>query len=128
MPPVPLIGSFHRYRRRKNRLLKFVYVPATSAAQIGFFSSFSDVAVCSTNEANKAGLKQSIIFRCLWFIYVGKVYNVVVNKNDSKSDSNCTCLAPWTMQQQIGLSLFFIIRLRRQNKYNFSQKHHVNKT
>jgi hypothetical protein len=34
--------------------------------KIGFFSSFSDAAVYSTNEANKAGLKQSIIFRCLW--------------------------------------------------------------
>jgi hypothetical protein len=35
--------------------------------KIGFFSSFSDAAIYSTNEANKAGLKQSIIFRCLWF-------------------------------------------------------------
>ncbi len=34
--------------------------------KIGVFSSFSDAAVYSTNEANKAGLKQSIIFRCLW--------------------------------------------------------------
>jgi hypothetical protein len=33
--------------------------------KIGLFSSFSDAAVYSTNEANKAGLKQSIIFRCL---------------------------------------------------------------
>jgi len=36
--------------------------------EIGFFSSFSAAAVYSTNEANKAGLKQSIIFRCLWCI------------------------------------------------------------
>jgi hypothetical protein len=35
--------------------------------KIGFFSSFSDAAVYSTNEANKA-LKQSIIFRCLWLL------------------------------------------------------------
>ncbi len=55
----------HRYRRRKNRLLKFVYVPLLAQLKIGFFSSFSDAAVYSTNEANKAGLKQSIIFRCL---------------------------------------------------------------
>ncbi len=34
--------------------------------KIGFFSSFSDAAVYSTNDASKAGLKQSIIFRCLW--------------------------------------------------------------
>ncbi len=33
--------------------------------KIGFFSSFSDAVVYSNNEANKAGLKQSIIFRCL---------------------------------------------------------------
>ncbi len=33
--------------------------------EIGFFSSFSAAAVYSTNETNKAGLKQSIIFRCL---------------------------------------------------------------
>ncbi len=57
----------HRYRRCKNRLFKFVYVPATTQLKIGFFSSFSDAAVYSTNEANKAGLKQSIIFRCLCY-------------------------------------------------------------
>jgi len=28
-----IITPCHRYRRRKNRLLKFVYVPATSATQ-----------------------------------------------------------------------------------------------
>jgi hypothetical protein len=40
--------------------------PLLAQLKIGFFSSFSDAAVYSTNEANKAGLKQSIIFRCLW--------------------------------------------------------------
>ncbi len=40
--------------------------PLLAQLRIGFFSSFSDAAVYSTNEANKAGLKQSIIFRCLW--------------------------------------------------------------
>ncbi len=39
--------------------------PLLAQLKIGFFSSFSDAAVYSTNEANKAGLKQSIIFRCL---------------------------------------------------------------
>jgi hypothetical protein len=39
--------------------------PLLVQLKIGFFSSFSDAAVYSTNEANKAGLKQSIIFRCL---------------------------------------------------------------
>ncbi len=48
----------HRYRKAKNRLLKFCYVPATSAAQNRLL--FFAVAVYSTNEANKAGLKQSI--------------------------------------------------------------------
>jgi hypothetical protein len=40
--------------------------PLLAQLKIGFFSSSSDAAVYSTNEANKAGLKQSIIFRCLW--------------------------------------------------------------
>ncbi len=40
--------------------------PLLAQLKIGFFSSFSAAAVYSTNEANKAGLKQSIIFRCLW--------------------------------------------------------------
>jgi hypothetical protein len=40
--------------------------PLLAQLEIGFFSSFSAAAVYSTNEANKAGLKQSIIFRCLW--------------------------------------------------------------
>jgi hypothetical protein len=39
--------------------------PLLAQLKIGFFSSFSDAAVYSTNEANKTGLKQSIIFRCL---------------------------------------------------------------
>ncbi len=43
--------------------------PLLAQLKIGFFSSFSDAAVYSTNEANKAGLKQSIIFRCLWYSY-----------------------------------------------------------
>ncbi len=41
--------------RRKNRLLKFCYVPATSAAHSRLFFFFFAVAVYSTNEANKAG-------------------------------------------------------------------------
>jgi hypothetical protein len=51
----------HRYQKAQNRLLKFCYVPATSAAQnrLLFFFFFA-AAVYSTNEANKAGLKQSI--------------------------------------------------------------------
>jgi hypothetical protein len=40
--------------------------PLLAQLEIGFFSSFSAAAVYSTNEANKAGLKQSIIIRCLW--------------------------------------------------------------
>ncbi len=40
--------------------------------KIGFFSSFSAAAVYSTNETNKAGLKQSIIIRCLWECHTPK--------------------------------------------------------
>jgi hypothetical protein len=39
--------------------------PLLAQLKIGFFSSFSAAAVYSTNETNKAGLKQSRIFRCL---------------------------------------------------------------
>ncbi len=46
--------------------LSLFMCPLLAQLKIGFFSSFSDAAVYSTNEANKAGLKQSIIFRCLW--------------------------------------------------------------
>jgi hypothetical protein len=45
--------------------LSLCMCPLLAQLKIGFFSSFSDAAVYSTNEANKAGLKQSIIFRCL---------------------------------------------------------------
>jgi hypothetical protein len=41
--------------KRKNRLLKACYVPATSATFLAFFSFFLAVAINSTNEANKAG-------------------------------------------------------------------------
>jgi hypothetical protein len=56
----------HRYRKAKIDCLRFVMRPLLAQLEIGFFSSFSAAAVYSTNEANKAGLKQSIIFRCLW--------------------------------------------------------------
>jgi hypothetical protein len=40
----------------KNRLLKFCYVPATSAVHNSpLFYFFFAVAIYSTNEANKAG-------------------------------------------------------------------------
>ena len=58
---------YHRYRKAKNRLLKFCYVPTTSAAQNRLLFYFFAVAVYSTTEANKASLKQSIILRCLWW-------------------------------------------------------------
>ncbi len=61
------VRSIHRYRKAKIDCLRFVMCPLLAQLEIGFFSSFSAAAVYSTNEANKAGLKQSIIFRCLWF-------------------------------------------------------------
>jgi hypothetical protein len=76
---VPLYWSFpfskdslikddsHRYRKAKIDCLRFVMCPLLGQLEIGFFSSFSAAAVYSTNEANKASLKQSIIFRCLWW-------------------------------------------------------------
>jgi hypothetical protein len=62
---IPICAA-HRYRKAKNRLLKFCYVPATSAAQNRLLFYFFAAAVYSTTEANKASLKQSIILRCLW--------------------------------------------------------------
>jgi hypothetical protein len=44
----------HRYRKTKNRLLKVCYVPATSARLPRVLFFFFDVAINSTNEANKA--------------------------------------------------------------------------
>jgi hypothetical protein len=41
--------------KRKNRLLKVCYVPATSTTFLAFFSFFLAVAITSTDEANKAG-------------------------------------------------------------------------
>jgi hypothetical protein len=55
----------HRYRKAKIDCLSLFMRPLLAQLKIGFFSSFSAAAVYSTNETNKAGLKQSIIFRCL---------------------------------------------------------------
>ncbi len=63
-------GYSHRYRKAKIDCLRFVMCPLLAQLEIGFFSSFSAAAVYSTNEANKAGLKQSIIFRCLWLFLI----------------------------------------------------------
>ncbi len=41
--------------KRKNRLLKICYVPATSATFLAFFSFFLAVSLNSTTEANKVG-------------------------------------------------------------------------
>jgi hypothetical protein len=46
--------------RPKIDCLSFVMCPLLAQPKIGFFSSFFVAAVYSTNEANKAGLKQSI--------------------------------------------------------------------
>ncbi len=67
-PKFILCGS-HRYRKAKIDCLSLFMCPLLAQLKIGFFSSFSAAAVYSTNETNKAGLKQSIILRCLWWIY-----------------------------------------------------------
>jgi hypothetical protein len=59
-------GYTHRYRKAKIDCLSLFMCPLLAQLKIGFFSSYSAAAVYSTNETNKAGLKQSIIFRCLW--------------------------------------------------------------
>jgi hypothetical protein len=60
------VSVYHRYRRRKNRLLKFVYVPATSAAhnRLLFFFLLRPFTVLMKKTR---AVKQSIIFRCLWW-------------------------------------------------------------
>jgi hypothetical protein len=55
----------HRYRKAKIDCLSLLMCLLLAQLKIGFFSSFSAAAVYRTNETNKAGLKQSIIFRCL---------------------------------------------------------------
>ncbi len=62
-----LLSFNHRYRKAKIDCISLFMCPLLAQLKIGFFSSFSAAAVYSTNETNKAGLKQSIIFRCLWF-------------------------------------------------------------
>ncbi len=51
--------------KRKTRLLKVCYVPATSTTFLASFSFFLAVVINSTNEANKADgthpVKQSIL-------------------------------------------------------------------
>jgi hypothetical protein len=41
--------------KRKNRLLKVCFVPATSTTFLAFFSFLLAVAINSTNETNKEG-------------------------------------------------------------------------
>jgi hypothetical protein len=55
-----LLRLIHRYQKSLNKLLKVCYVPATSAILIASFSSFFAATINSTNEANKADIKQSI--------------------------------------------------------------------
>jgi len=53
-----LPGSYHRYRKSQNRLLKVCCVPSTSTSLpmvSFFFSFFVAVAIYSTNKAYKAG-------------------------------------------------------------------------
>jgi hypothetical protein len=60
------MSAVHRYRKAKIDCLSLFMCPLLAQLKIGFFSSFSAAAVYSTNETNKAGLQQSIIFRYLW--------------------------------------------------------------
>jgi hypothetical protein len=54
-------------KRHKKRMLNFVMCLLLAQLIIGFFSLFA-AAVYSTNEANKAGLKQSIFLDvCGWY-------------------------------------------------------------
>ncbi len=62
--PVFSERSHHRYRRRKNRLLKFAYVPTTSAAHNRLLFLLRPFTVLMKKTC---AIKQSIIFRCLWF-------------------------------------------------------------
>ncbi len=58
-----------RYRKKKNRLLKVCYVPATSARLsrllFSFFVWLLTVLKKQTRQAGHA-IKQSILLRCLW--------------------------------------------------------------
>ncbi len=69
---------YHRYRKAKIDCLRFVMCPLLAQLEIGFFSSFSVAAVYSTNEANKAGVKQSIIFRCLCMLQISESRMLVI--------------------------------------------------
>ncbi len=61
------LGYTHRYRKAKNRLLKFCYVPATSAAQnrLLFLLRLFTVPMKQTRQA------LSSLYRCLWiYLYL----------------------------------------------------------
>ncbi len=78
----------HRYRKSKIDCLSLFMCPLLAQLKIGFFSSFSDAAVYSTNETNKACLKQSIIiFRCLWFLQQNYPEVSLLNKRHTLSSS-----------------------------------------
>ena len=61
-------GCVHRYQKAKIDCLRFVMCPLLAQLEIGFFSFYFyfAAAIYRTTEANKAGIKQSILLRCLW--------------------------------------------------------------
>jgi hypothetical protein len=94
------VHFIHRYRKAKIDCLRFVMCPLLAQFKICFFSSFSAAAVYSTNEANKAGLKQSIIFRCLWF-YFGIFSNKCNLLGGAFSMTVSTTILPFLKSQQL---------------------------
>ncbi len=87
----------HRYRRHKNRLLKFVYVPAASAAhnRLLFFSFLLRPFTVLMKKTR--AIKQSIIFRCLWT----SLTKQQIGFNDFQSSikiTSITLLSPKTQQ------------------------------
>jgi hypothetical protein len=72
--------------------------------EIGFFSSFSAAAVYSTNEANKAGLKQSIIFRCLWICLISSYFGSFIEGSHTTKNMASGLIRSNTMSHNIRLT------------------------
>ncbi len=94
-PPVWLVWNQlydnHRYQRCKNRLLKFVYVPATSAASFLLFLLQPFTVLMKKTCA----VKQSIIFRCLWWQLTIFVFTCKTDQSKPvKQEVNSTVILP----------------------------------
>jgi hypothetical protein len=111
----------HRYQKTKNRLLKFCYVPATSAVRnrllFFLFLLWPFTVLMKQTRQAVCTIKQSIFFRCLWFYPNDSIPEKPLFSNSSKflKEKKITFFAP------IFLFFFFFPSL----KVAFGTREHV---